>query len=561
PLADFPNTVMNEVPLWLPYDPGARGPEAAPRSAPAQLLTEQWVRLSRRALVPPRAIGIVDHTGACAELAAALCAAATDIGGTARVIDTGSTTVDFDSCVILLPQSPGQDDAAAAAAVSAFFTDRRWWPGSAGPMTDCWLVTVAGEAVVAGDEPPDLVHAGISAGFRSIGAEHPGVRFRHLDLPGPAASAGTIISALHTADETELALRGGGLYAKRITTAANPTGTARPPTHVLILGGTGHLGLEFCEHFARGGAQRITLVSRSGETAAVADRLRRIRSAGAAQIDVHSCDVGDRAAVARLAEQCADAPADLIIQAALAYSDAELADITAEQADRVLRGKVAGSWEILRAFPRTENCRVVLCSSVAATIGGRGQIVYAAANRMLDAMAHRLRAEGLDCVAVQWGQWTVHFDLDPAGWARLAATGLLPMRPADAIAVGLAPLGGNAIVAGFDLASARPVLAAFGYGPLLSELAAPDAPAPVAAPIAEPDLEQRLMGLLAGAIGVDRVATIDTAVPMVAIGLDSLQALEFRRRVKSELNHDLDVADLLGGASIADVLVSVRSGR
>ncbi|HEU4363085.1 MAG TPA: acyltransferase domain-containing protein, partial [Mycobacterium sp.] len=47
PLADFPNTVMNEVPLWLPYDPGARGPEAAPRSAPAQLLTEQWVRLSR----------------------------------------------------------------------------------------------------------------------------------------------------------------------------------------------------------------------------------------------------------------------------------------------------------------------------------------------------------------------------------------------------------------------------------------------------------------------------------------------------------------------------------
>ena len=41
---------------------------------------------------------------------------------------------------------------------------------------------------------------------------------------------------------------------------------------------------------------------------------------------------------------------------------------------------------------------------------------------------------------------------------------------------------------------------------------------------------------------------------MVAIGLDSLQALELRRRVKIEFNHDLEVSDLLGGASIADVL-------
>lgn len=559
PLVDFPNTAMNEVPLWLPYDPGARSPEAAPEpaagSAPARLLTERWVRLSHRALVPSRAIGIVDHTGDCAELAIALCGAAADIGATARVIDTGSIPADLDSCVLLLPPSAGLDDGAAAAAVSAFFADRRRWPASA--VSDCWLVTVAGEAVVADDTAPDLVHAGVSAGFRSVGAEHPGVRFRHLDLPAgstPATAAAAIVSALHTADETELALRDGGLYAKRITAGTNPPGDTQPPRHVLILGGTGHLGLEFCEHFTRSGARRITLVSRSGETEAVAARLRRIRSVGAAQIEVRSGDIGDRDAVARLAAQCADTPADLIIHATLVYSEAELADITAEQANRVLRSKVVGIWRILQVFPRTDDCRVVLCSSVAATIGGRGQIIYAAANRMLDAMAHRLRSEGLDCVAVQWGQWTVHFDLDPAGWAKLAATGLLPMRPADAIAVGLAPLGGNAIVAGFDLAVARAVLSAFGYGPLLSELTSPDVPTPGAPPIAESDLEQRLIRLLAGAIGVDRADAIDTAAPMVAIGLDSLQALEFRRRVKNELNHDLDVAELLGGASIADLL-------
>jgi len=204
---------------------------------------------------------------------------------------------------------------------------------------------------------------------------------------------------------------------------------------------------------------------------------------------------------------------------------------------------------------------VLLCSSARATIGGRGQVVYAAANRMLDAMAHRLRAEGLDCVSVQWGQWTVHFDLDATNMAQLAAIGVVPMSPADALRVGMNRFQRNAIVMAFDFDRARPILEAFGYGPLISELTPPAGQTPPppggAAGIEEGDLSQRLMGLLAKAIGVDRVDTIDTTVPMVAIGLDSLQALELHRRVKTEFNHDLDVSDLLGGASIADLLAKL----
>ena len=47
---------------------------------------------------------------------------------------------------------------------------------------------------------------------------------------------------------------------------------------------------------------------------------------------------------------------------------------------------------------------------------------------------------------------------------------------------------------------------------------------------------------------------VDAATPMVALGLDSLQALEFYRRVKAEFDHELDVAELLRGASLDDVL-------
>ncbi|MGB9222310.1 nocobactin polyketide synthase NbtC [Mycobacterium sp.] len=581
PLFDFPNTRMNEARLWQPYRPvlPQTEPDAAPESStettPARLFVEEWVRLSRRSLVPPRAIGIVDHTGACGELTAALCHAAGDLGATARVIDTESAPSDLNTLVVLLPQPRNDDPVAAADQVATFFGDRAWWPGVTDLVRDCWLVTVGGEAAVADDAPPDPLHAAASAGFRSVGADYLGVGFRHLDLP-PALpvpeSANAILSALHTGDEPELAFRNGGLYAKRIMEgdSAFADSSEAAPEHVLIVGGTGNLGLEFCEHFARSGARRITLVSRSGETAArVADRLLQIRSTTKTDIRVARCDVGDQAAVSGLAAEYHDLPADVIIHAAVDYSVIELSDITAEKVDQALHAKVVGIWQVLATFPRTDDCRVVLCSSARATIGGRGQVVYAAANRMLDAMAYRLRAEGLDCVAVQWGQWTAHFDLDAATTAQLAAIGVVPMSPADALAVGMRRLRGNAIVLAFDIVRAQPVLQAFGYGPLISQLSLPAiGPAEPAAPSATPTPgaavslggpRERLMKLLAEAIGVDRADKIDTEIPLVAIGLDSLQALELRRRVKIEFNHDLEVSDLLAGASISDVLAKLAN--
>ncbi|ORV36264.1 polyketide synthase [Mycobacterium conspicuum] len=553
PLLDFPNTRMKDTRLWQLYRPvGLPTPEPTPEPK-ARLFVEEWVRLSQRSLVPPRAIGIVDHTGACAELSAAVCRAAGDIGATARVIDSGSTVLD--TVVILLPQTPKLDDHAAAAEVASFLSQRTWWPGVDGAIADYWLVTVGGEAAVADDAPPDPVHAAVSAGFRSIGADHPGVGFKHLDLPvGATASeaANGILAALHTGDEPELALRNGGLYAKRIAPGDTVAAVGDPPDHVLIIGGTGNLGLEFCGHFARRGARCITLVSRSGETA-VGDRLREIRSSTDTDIRVVRCDVGDEAAVARLT---AEGPAaDVIIHAAVDYSAIELADITVEKVDQAMRAKVVGIARVLETCPRTDNCRVLLCSSARATIGGRGQIVYAAANRMLDAMAHRLRAEGLDCVSVQWGQWTVHFDLDETSTAQLAAIGVIPMTPADALAVGLSEFHGNAIVLAYDFDLARPVLEAYGYGPLISQLTG--SPVQIQPAPADSDISGRLLAMLATALGEDRAEAIDLTAPMVAIGLDSLQALELRRRVKAEFGYDLEVADLLGGASIADVLAKL----
>ncbi|MCV7076785.1 nocobactin polyketide synthase NbtC [Mycobacterium szulgai] len=574
PLPDFPNTVLNEIKFWAPYEQGGqpRGRTEFSEPAPSppdstgvvtrpRLLTEEWVRLQQRSLVAPRALGIIDHTTACVDLADALCAAASHLGATARLVDTrnSSPTNDLDTYVILLPQSPQLDTAAAANEVATFFADRAWWPGMRDAVTECWLVTVGGEAVLADDDAPDPVHAAASAGFRSIGAQYPGVRFRHLDLPPapPPELAAKVLAALHTRDESELALRGGGLYAKRVSESqATPAPAAAHPEHVLIIGGSGRLGLEFCEHFARRGTRRITLVNRSGESPAVADRLQRLRSDTATQIRLAQCDLGDQAAVAQLARQHQDAPADLIVHAAVAYSGVELDDITTTHVDQALQAKVVGIARVLETFPRTDDARVILCSSISATVGGRGLALYAAANRMLDAMAHRLQSEGVDCVSVQWGHWKVH--LDDSGLAMLSGLGVVPMLPADALAVDVTCLGKNVIVASFDLDRARAVLETCGRQALLAQLNSAAVPAAAdSAPTGAASVPHRLVKLLAQAIGVEGIQAIDTTVPMVAIGLDSLQALEFRRQVKMEFDHDLEVADLLGGASVADVLAKL----
>jgi|GEM_PF-702727 len=553
PLLDFPNTQMNETTLWLPYHGTAdtRDPEPPARAGQPQVLVEDWISLTRRAIVPPRRFGIVAADDAARESAAALAAHATTQGLTARVLSADDPCDDVGSVVVVLPALDRMTQVEAARHVIRFFTDRHWWrPGP----TEYWLLTVGGESVLPDDPAPHPVPAAISAGFRCLGGEFPDIAIRHLDVSADDATE-PIIAALHTADEPELALRGGALHAKRLVVDRTaPAALPLAGRHVLITGGTGAVGLEIAAHAATAGVRRVTLVSRSGETPAVTDRLRTLR--GATEIRVIACDVADEDAVARLAAELADAPVDLVVHAVLDGADAadtDLAELTEARLVSALSGKAVGIAHVLDHVPLSDDCRIVLCSSIAAVLGGRGKIAYAAANRMLDAYARRLRAEGRDCVAVQWGQWAVYRGQHDAELANLAGVGFLPMRSADAIALGLGGLRRNAVVAAFDWDRAAAVLGALGYGPTLSCLtAAPVHNAPAT------DAAEKIPALLAELLGADDQDALDRTVPLVALGLDSLTALQLRRRVKADFDREIAVTDLLGGMSLDDVVTAVR---
>ncbi|MQY24925.1 nocobactin polyketide synthase NbtC [Nocardia aurantia] len=489
PLRDFPHTQWDRRRIWAPY---AADTDTSPDPTAVRRVVEHWRPIPVPAQTSPHRVLFVDHTGDCADLASTLAAAAARRGDVATVFTAGQLADGTapprgqDRVVLLMPSPPNGETDSATTQLTEFFVQRRWLPALDALRGDgqCWLFTVAGEEVVVTDSvagrggdaiDPTAPHAALAAGFRCVAMERPGLLLRHLDLAGieiHSETADLVVAALYTTGESELAVRRGTLFVKRL---ALETAVATAPgeldlSHVLIVGGTGRLGLRCCEHLVRSGARRVTLLSRSGETADTATALTQIRRLGAAEIVVARCDVTDPGAVATFAAGLGDQPVTLLLHTAVGYVDAPLAELTAAAVETAVAAKVVGAERIVAAVPRSPDCRVVLFSSVVATFGGAGQILYAATNRLLDVAARRWRERGVDCVSVQWGLWNAAGLLDENGWARIKATGLLPMFPADAIAAGLTPRGGDAMVLAADWPRLFQVFGAFGQASVLADL-------------------------------------------------------------------------------------------
>lgn len=81
---------------------------------------------------------------------------------------------------------------------------------------------------------------------------------------------------------------------------------------------------------------------------------------------------------------------------------------------------------------------------------------------------------------------------------------------------------------------------------------------PEAATPADADFSELIRRELDRVMLSDGSDRIDGSVPLVSLGMDSLQALDLRKRLKAELNRDLPVAAILGGASL-DEVVSLMS--
>lgn len=546
PLRHFPHAPMRATKLWL----GSQPPPEQPADGPVTLV-EHWRPLTQQPDGPPASVAVIDYSGQAGELAARLTAALRT--------DPATPLAGPKNAELLVLVAPAAADAEIAAAATAF-ADHAAAQSAVRPGPRCrrvWLVTTGAEQTGA-DPAPRAGSAALAALHRSIGFGYPDHTFAHLDLAErpTADDIAAAIGALRLTD-TEIAVRAGRLLVRRLRRCAGAPPAVSVPPAVLITGGTGAIGLACAAFCAEHGATDITLLSRGGAGSAAAARLDAISARTGARIGVIRCDLTDAAAVRAAVARHRPTPAGLVIHAASAPA-LPTDQITAAAVRNALGAKVIGLDHLARAWPLHAAAKVLVCSSVLALWGGSGHGLYAAANRMADALTAQLRLRGLDASSIRWGLWQTVAVVTGTEKDRIARVGLTPMAPRAALTAGLTARQLDPVICAADWDR---LAVFFDSQGVVSPFERGDEPLTASTPPAVPDrpIPEVVAAELARVLALDDPGDLDMHRALVDLGLDSLLALDLRNRLGRATGRRVALAPLLAGITGAE-LVGVLAG-
>jgi mycobactin polyketide synthetase MbtD len=403
---------------------------------------------------------------------------------------------------------------------------------------------------------------------RSVGFEFGDQAFGSLDLPGGEVdeqTAAVVLDAL-LGDAGVMALRvntvdGTSAPQRFVRTLREHSVTTRPLDaavleNVVITGGSGAIGLRYAQYCIEHGARSIVLLSRNGVEP---EALSRLAGRHDVQVFAPRCDVTDRAAVSAVAAEYGGTGASLLIHTAGIAAASVHADLTGADVAAVCAAKVTGLAVMADVWPLQPDCRVLACSSVFGVWGGHGHAGYAASNRILDVLAAQLRSRGLDCTAIRWGLWQDAGVVTADEITRTQRSGLVAMRPELAVDASLGRHGDDPLIFDADFDRLRVFFESQG-------ISMPFHPPPDLA-----DAQQRnhsgtrpladvVRGELAATLHMGDSVSIDPTASLIDLGLDSLLALDLRRRLRRAVGHSAPVARMLGGITVNELIDVVGSG-
>ncbi len=461
-----------------------------------------------------------------------------------------------------------------------------------------WLVT-RGAQRVTGADTVSPVQSCLWGFGRAAALEYPRQWGGLADLSGAGDGAlddevwSRLVDQLVAAPagEDQVALRDQAVYVPRLTRRAGlPSGAPlelREDATYLVTGGLGAIGLEVAGYLAAHGARQLVLTSRRAPSEAAQQRIDALGEQHGCGVRVMTADVSNPHDVARLLAtmQAELPPLAGIVHAAGEIGNTPLQTLDDAEIDRVFAGKVWGAWQLSEATADIELDFFLSTSSISGVWGSFGQSAYGAANAFLDGLAWRQRAQGVPGISVNFGPWMSGSTgmADAESRAHLDKRGVQALSPADALA-GMADLMAassaqgavQGVVARIDWASFLPLYQMAGKRAFLEQLerevpasSEPSAPASSSGTtqlvdrLAAAPVQQRkklvvdyLRDVVAEVTRID-AAEIREEAGFFDLGMDSLMAVEMRRRVERAVGKELpstlamdyprlvDVADFL----------------
>ncbi len=207
-----------------------------------------------------------------------------------------------------------------------------------------------------------------------------------------------------------LSIRGNASFVARLERNASANSCTptqfSPDATYLITGGLGGVGLKLVRWMVDRGARSIALMGRRPPSETAREEIASLESAGA-KVRIFSADVADDSQTAAVLRAIAEEMPALrgIFHLAAVMDSTLLMDVNEEQIEHAMRPKAAGAWALHRHTQNISLDHFVLFSSMTATIGQPGVASYAAANAALDALARYRKAKGLKAISIQWGPW------------------------------------------------------------------------------------------------------------------------------------------------------------
>ncbi|MEV6596185.1 amino acid adenylation domain-containing protein [Actinoplanes sp. NPDC051346] len=418
------------------------------------------------------------------------------------------------------------------------------------------VVTEDLHATGTGTERPDPAHAVWAGLAMALADENPGLGVRVVDLSSlDSEELRSEAVARESADPPApgparvVAWRAGRRLIRRFVDATPSGPVDLPPDgRYLIVGGAGAAGTAIARDLARRGSPHLLLAGRSAAPAALLDELRAL----GASVEYRRADVSVEADVAALV---AGREFDVVVHAAGVVRPGGLRTKTPADLAADLAAKVRGT-HLLAEAVRAQNPLFLALSSVSSVRPGLAGAVggYVAGNAYLDAFATAERAArtGLRFVAVNLpvltggGLATVHGfggGRDGAGDEGTLSLDHLPATLWAAAAVGAPQV---------LVTVPRRSVEASHYAPVPSESPAVVPEHPPAAGVGYDEVVTIVRELLGGPLGREP-ATIGVDEPFLALGLDSLTAVDLVKKLESRLGRTCSTTLFFEHRAIGDI--------